>query len=149
MGLYEAGWQVGAVVGKSTWRDADASMGLTATFSGFWINYGINQTIPYGNVQWRISFAVQLIPSGLLGIGCIFLLESPRWRESLLPLEALRLTIFESQLHQRTETLWLSNISPPFEDLTQNTPTSSQRSQTFSMLSKRTERCAAPDLRVL
>ncbi|KAI5450792.1 hypothetical protein NCC49_002798 [Naganishia albida] len=63
MGLYEAGWQVGAVV-------------------GFWINYGINRTIPYGNVQWRISFAVQLIPSGLLGIGCIFLLESPRWLAS-------------------------------------------------------------------
>ncbi|KAJ9128044.1 hypothetical protein QFC24_000335 [Naganishia onofrii] len=63
MGLYEAGWQVGAVV-------------------GFWINYGINRTIPYGNTQWRISFAVQLIPSGLLGIGCILLLESPRWLAS-------------------------------------------------------------------
>jgi hypothetical protein len=29
--------------------------------------------------QWIIPFAVQLIPSGLLFLGCIFIKESPRW----------------------------------------------------------------------
>lgn len=116
---------------------------------GFWINYGINRTIPYGNVQWRISFAVQLIPSGLLGIGCIFLLESPRWRESGLPEFGMAVLTVSTQSHQRTAMLWLSSISLPSEVSMPNTLTSSPKLQTFSMRLKRIERCAAPDLRVL
>ncbi|KLT46133.1 quinate permease [Cutaneotrichosporon oleaginosum] len=63
IGIYELGWQIGAVV-------------------GFWIGYGVNQHIPYGNVQWIIPFAVQLIPGGMLGLGCLTLKESPRWLAS-------------------------------------------------------------------
>ncbi len=63
IGLYELGWQIGAVV-------------------GFFINYGINLHIPKSNKQWIISFAVQLIPGGLLAIGAAFLHESPRWLAS-------------------------------------------------------------------
>ncbi|GMK57702.1 hypothetical protein CspeluHIS016_0405360 [Cutaneotrichosporon spelunceum] len=60
IGLYELGWQIGAVV-------------------GFWIGYGVNQHIPYGNAQWHIPFAVQLIPGGMLALGSLTLKESPRW----------------------------------------------------------------------
>lgn len=60
IGLYELGWQIGAVV-------------------GFWIGYGVNQHIPYGNVQWIIPFAVQLIPGAFLAGGCLTIKESPRW----------------------------------------------------------------------
>ncbi|KJA25517.1 hypothetical protein HYPSUDRAFT_199669 [Hypholoma sublateritium FD-334 SS-4] len=63
IGLYELGWQIGAVV-------------------GFFINYGINKHIPQSNKQWIISFAVQLIPGGLLCIGTLFIAESPRWLAS-------------------------------------------------------------------
>jgi sugar porter (SP) family MFS transporter len=63
IGLYELGWQIGAVV-------------------GFFINYGINLHIPKSNKQWIISFAVQLIPGGMLAIGAIFIQESPRWLAS-------------------------------------------------------------------
>lgn len=63
IGLYELGWQIGAVV-------------------GFWIGYGVNQHIPYGNVQWIIPFAVQLIPGGCLALGSLTLKESPRWLAS-------------------------------------------------------------------
>ena len=45
VGLYELGWQLGGLV-------------------GFWINYGINKTLPPSHSQWLIPFAVQLIPAG-------------------------------------------------------------------------------------
>jgi hypothetical protein len=47
---------------------------------GFWINYGMHQTVPYGRNQWLIPFAVQLIPAGMVLIGSLlFLRETPRW----------------------------------------------------------------------
>lgn len=46
---------------------------------GFWINYGLTQTMAPSHRQWLIPFAVQLIPAGLLLIGSFWLRESPRW----------------------------------------------------------------------
>ncbi|KAM0720877.1 hypothetical protein Q7P37_003162 [Cladosporium fusiforme] len=60
VGVYELGWQVGGLV-------------------GFWINYGVEQTMPASHSQWIIPFAVQLIPGGLLFLGAFWLRESPRW----------------------------------------------------------------------
>jgi sugar porter (SP) family MFS transporter len=60
VGIYELGWQIGGLV-------------------GFWINYGISETLAPSHSQWLIPFAVQLIPAGLLTIGCLFIKESPRW----------------------------------------------------------------------
>jgi len=60
VGIYELGWQVGGLV-------------------GFWINYGISETLAPSHSQWLIPFAVQLIPGGLLLLGTIWLKESPRW----------------------------------------------------------------------
>lgn len=60
VGIYELGWQIGGLV-------------------GFWINYGVNQTMAPSHSQWLIPFAVQLIPGGMLLIGTLFIPESPRW----------------------------------------------------------------------
>ncbi|KAI6915196.1 putative quinate [Hortaea werneckii] len=60
VGVYEVGWQVGGLI-------------------GFWINYGLVQTMPPSHKQWIIPFAVQLIPGGLLLIGAFWLRETPRW----------------------------------------------------------------------
>ncbi|OGE56334.1 hypothetical protein PENARI_c003G03886 [Penicillium arizonense] len=60
VGVYELGWQVGGLV-------------------GFWINFGVSETLPPSHKQWLIPFAVQLIPAGLLLIGAVFIRESPRW----------------------------------------------------------------------
>ncbi|PYH87136.1 general substrate transporter [Aspergillus uvarum CBS 121591] len=60
VGVYELGWQIGGLV-------------------GFWINYGVSETLAPSHKQWIIPFAVQLIPAGLLLIGIVFVRESPRW----------------------------------------------------------------------
>lgn len=60
VGIYELGWQIGGLV-------------------GFWINYGISETLAPSHSQWLIPFAVQLIPGGLLFVGAFWLHESPRW----------------------------------------------------------------------
>ncbi|KKP00379.1 hypothetical protein THAR02_07508 [Trichoderma harzianum] len=60
VGLYEVGVSMGTLI-------------------GFWINYGLANNLPPTSTQWMISFAVQLIPGGLLMIGIFFIPESPRW----------------------------------------------------------------------
>ena len=60
VGLYELGWQFGGLV-------------------GFWINYGISETIPQSTTSWLIPFAVQLVPAGFLFVGSFWIKESPRW----------------------------------------------------------------------
>jgi len=60
VGLYELSWQIGGLV-------------------GFWINYGVDQTMPSNHQQWIIPFAIQLIPAGLMFVGVWFIKESPRW----------------------------------------------------------------------
>ncbi|KAF2165831.1 hypothetical protein M409DRAFT_24118 [Zasmidium cellare ATCC 36951] len=60
VGIYELGWQIGGLV-------------------GFWINYGLSETMAPSHKQWIIPFAVQLIPAGLLLTGAFWIRESPRW----------------------------------------------------------------------
>ncbi|KAJ5337794.1 hypothetical protein N7452_004522 [Penicillium brevicompactum] len=60
VGLYELGWQIGGML-------------------GFWINYGVEQHMPASHEQWIIPFAIQLVPSGLLFAGALWIKESPRW----------------------------------------------------------------------
>lgn len=56
--------------------EVGVSMG---TMIGFWINYGLDRNLPSNSAQWMISFAVQLVPGGLLMIGIFLIPESPRY----------------------------------------------------------------------
>ena len=60
VGIYELCWQIGGLV-------------------GFWINYGVNETMAPSHEQWIIPFAIQIIPAGLLFAGSFVIRESPRW----------------------------------------------------------------------
>ncbi|KAF8000998.1 hypothetical protein HF325_004787 [Metschnikowia pulcherrima] len=60
VGCWEVSWQVGGIV-------------------GYWINYGVLQTLPISSQQWIIPFAVQLIPSGLFWGLCLLIPELPRF----------------------------------------------------------------------
>ncbi|CEH17295.1 quinate permease [Ceraceosorus bombacis] len=61
IGMWEVGWQVGAII-------------------GFWINYGVKQHQPdTSDSQWRIPYGFQLVPGALLLFGTLTMIESPRW----------------------------------------------------------------------
>ena len=60
VGLYEMSWQIGGLV-------------------GFWINYGVAETMAPSHKQWLIPFAIQLVPAGMLAAGAFVIKESPRW----------------------------------------------------------------------
>lgn len=45
----------------------------------YWLNYGVERTLPSNSTQWRVPLGVQIIPAGLLILGLIPLKESPRW----------------------------------------------------------------------
>lgn len=52
----------------------------TGVMFSYWITYGVNLHVkPTSSSQWRIPFAFQLIPAGLLIFGLFFTKESPRW----------------------------------------------------------------------
>ena len=63
IGIYELGWQIGAVI-------------------GFWVPYGVALNIAPSMKQWRVPFGVQIIPGGVLALGTFILTESPRWLAS-------------------------------------------------------------------
>ncbi|BGP51853.1 hypothetical protein JCM10450v2_007809 [Rhodotorula kratochvilovae] len=54
-------------------------LALFGALVGFWINKGAQDNIAPGRTQWLLSFAVQLVPSGIFLAGLFFLVESPRW----------------------------------------------------------------------
>lgn len=45
----------------------------------FWVNYGVQQNLPPNDTQWRIPFALQIIPAVFCIISMPFMIESPRW----------------------------------------------------------------------
>ncbi|EGN99201.1 hypothetical protein SERLA73DRAFT_182081 [Serpula lacrymans var. lacrymans S7.3] len=45
----------------------------------FWVNYSSSLNIPYGEMQWRIPFIVQMVPGVLFVLTMIPQPESPRW----------------------------------------------------------------------
>lgn len=63
IGIYELGWQIGAVI-------------------GFWVPYGVALNIAPSMKQWRVPFGVQIVPGGVLALGTLILTESPRWLAS-------------------------------------------------------------------
>ncbi|KAF8132210.1 general substrate transporter [Mycena galopus ATCC 62051] len=53
-----------------------ASFGLMLSF---WVNYFASKNIPSGESQWRVPFAVQIVPGVLFLLAMPFLPESPRY----------------------------------------------------------------------
>ncbi|PFH47943.1 hypothetical protein AMATHDRAFT_66470 [Amanita thiersii Skay4041] len=45
----------------------------------FWVNYGTAKNLPYGEMQWRLPFIIQMVPGVLFVIAMSFQPESPRW----------------------------------------------------------------------
>ncbi|XP_006459490.1 hypothetical protein AGABI2DRAFT_218760 [Agaricus bisporus var. bisporus H97] len=45
----------------------------------FWVNYTSAKDIPFGEMQWRIPFIMQMIPGVFFILAMIFQPESPRW----------------------------------------------------------------------
>lgn len=51
----------------------------TGIILSYFVNYGMNFHNGLGALQWRIPFALQMIPGVLLLVGILFQNESPRW----------------------------------------------------------------------
>jgi MFS family permease len=64
VGMYEVGVQFGTMVSEDRSPRGGWRRVVLTEQIGFWIPYGILKT-QTGTPQWRIPFAVQLIPSGV------------------------------------------------------------------------------------
>lgn len=55
-------------------------LNVTGIMLSYWINYGLSiHKATYDPSMWRTSFALQIIPGLLCGVGLLFQHESPRW----------------------------------------------------------------------
>ncbi|KAM0722637.1 hypothetical protein Q7P37_002078 [Cladosporium fusiforme] len=53
---------------------------VTGICLSFFVNYGTNQNMSSDNpAQWRLPFALQILPGAILLVGLCFTNESPRW----------------------------------------------------------------------
>ncbi|QIW95387.1 hypothetical protein AMS68_000905 [Peltaster fructicola] len=53
---------------------------VTGICLSFFVNYGVSISISSSNsAQWRIPFALQMLPGTILLVGILFMNESPRW----------------------------------------------------------------------
>lgn len=68
-----------AEVAPQEWRGGLVSLNQLAITLGILCSYLINYVFTDTEASWRIMFAIGLIPAILLGIGMLFLPESPRW----------------------------------------------------------------------
>ncbi|KAI0085989.1 general substrate transporter [Irpex rosettiformis] len=49
----------------------------------YWINLGVTLHVKTGFEVWRIPFAIQLVPAGIMCLGLLTVRESPRWLASV------------------------------------------------------------------
>jgi hypothetical protein len=49
------------------------------TYHPVWVNYGSSKNLREGELQWRMPFAVQMVPGVLFVLAMLFQPESPRW----------------------------------------------------------------------
>lgn len=106
---------------------------------GFFLAYAVATTIEPSTLQWRIPFAVQIIPGGLFALMAPFLIESPRWllmrnrrEEAIVALSKIRTLDrnepylveefgeMENALAQHREVCGGSGFWAPFKSVAQN-----------------------------
>ncbi len=68
-----------AEAAPAEWRGGLVSLNQLAITIGIMSSYFINYAFINTETSWRLMFAIGIIPAVLLGIGMIFLPESPRW----------------------------------------------------------------------
>ncbi|OGT42001.1 MAG: hypothetical protein A3F42_04360 [Gammaproteobacteria bacterium RIFCSPHIGHO2_12_FULL_37_34] len=68
-----------AEVAPQEWRGGLVSLNQLAITIGIMCSYFINYAFTDVETSWRLMFAIGLLPAILLGIGMLFLPESPRW----------------------------------------------------------------------
>ncbi|KAL5504781.1 hypothetical protein ACEPAH_7444 [Sanghuangporus vaninii] len=54
-------------------------MAVTGVMISYFVNFGISQHGISGPLVWQIPFGIQLIPTGIMVVGLLFVKESPRW----------------------------------------------------------------------
>ena len=52
---------------------------VTGIMLSYFVNYGMSSHTSLGALQWRVPFALQMLPGVLLLVGLLFQNESPRW----------------------------------------------------------------------
>ncbi|KAK4966991.1 hypothetical protein LTR66_012010 [Elasticomyces elasticus] len=90
---------------------------VTGIMLSYFVNYGINKSVSSSSAsQWRIPFALQMLPGALLLAGIIFQNESPRWLVEKNRLEEARSALARVRGKSMDDALVMQELEEIIED---------------------------------
>lgn len=93
---------------------------VTGIMLSYFVNYGMSSHTSLGALQWRIPFALQILPGVFLFVGLLFQNESPRWLvEKRNVLEARR-ALSRVRAKTQDDPVLLQELQEIIEDFRQN-----------------------------
>ena len=112
-----------AEAAPSEWRGALVSLNQLAITIGIMFSYFINYAFVSTDGSWRWMFLIGIIPAILLGVGMLFLPESPRWLVKQNQTDKARITLkylraednIEQELQEIKSSIYLNK--PSFREI--------------------------------
>lgn len=102
MGSYTAPLYI-AEAAPFEWRGALVSLNQLAITLGIMSSYFINFAFIHTEYSWRAMFLIGILPAILLGLGMIFLPESPRWLVKQNKLDKARKILEKLRAHSNVD----------------------------------------------
>ncbi len=105
---------------------------VTGIMLSYFVNYGMSSHTSLGALQWRIPFALQMLPGVLLLVGLLFQNESPRWLVEKDSIPKARRALSRVRAKTQDDPVLLQELQEIIEDFRHNEQLS--LSQQFSMI---------------
>ena len=105
---------------------------VTGIMLSYFVNYGMSSHTSLGALQWRIPFALQMLPGVLLLVGLLFQNESPRWLVEKDDIPKARHALSRVRAKTQDDPVLLQELQEIIEDFRNNEQLS--LSQQFNMI---------------
>ena len=93
---------------------------VTGIMLSYFVNYGMSSHTSLGALQWRIPFALQMLPGVLLLVGLLFQNESPRWLVEKKNIPQARRALSRVRAKTQDDPILLQELQEIIEDFRQN-----------------------------
>ena len=93
---------------------------VTGIMLSYFVNYGMSSHTSLGALQWRIPFALQMLPGVFLFVGLLFQNESPRWLVEKRNIPKARQVLSRVRARTQDDPVLRQELQEIIEDFRQN-----------------------------